>query len=51
MTVRKDEFARRRRQLMRMMGKGAIAILPAATEKQRNSDVHYHTGRTAISIT
>jgi Xaa-Pro aminopeptidase len=42
MTVRKDEFARRRRQLMRMMGKGAIAILPAATEKQRNSDVHYH---------
>jgi Xaa-Pro aminopeptidase len=42
MTLRKDEFARRRRQLMRMMGKGAIAILPAATEKQRNSDVHYH---------
>ena len=42
MTVRKDEFARRRRQLMRMMGKGGIAILPAATEKQRNSDVHYH---------
>ncbi len=42
MTLRKDEFARRRRQLMRMMGKGGIAILPAATEKQRNSDVHYH---------
>jgi Xaa-Pro aminopeptidase len=42
MTVRRDEFARRRRQLMRMMGKGGIAILPAATEKQRNSDVHYH---------
>ena len=42
MTVRKDEFARRRRQLMRMIGKGGIAILPAATEKQRNSDVHYH---------
>ncbi len=30
MTVRKDEFARRRRQLMRMMGKGGIAILPTA---------------------
>jgi Xaa-Pro aminopeptidase len=42
MTLRKDEFARRRRQLMRMMGKGGIAILPAAAEKQRNSDVHYN---------
>ena len=42
MTVRKDEFARRRRQLMRMIGKGGIAILPTATEKQRNGDVHYH---------
>ena len=41
MTVRKDEFARRRRQLMRMMGKGGIAILPTAVEKQRNNDVHY----------
>jgi len=42
MTLRKDEFARRRKQLMRMMGRSAIAILPAATEKQRNGDVHYH---------
>jgi Xaa-Pro aminopeptidase len=42
MAVRKDEFARRRRQLMRMIGKGGIAILPTATEKQRNGDVHYH---------
>ena len=41
MNLRKDEFARRRRQLMRMMGKGAIAILPTAPEKQRNGDVHY----------
>ena len=41
MSLRRDEFARRRRQLMRMMGKGAIAILPTAMEKQRNSDVHY----------
>ena len=42
MAVRKDEFARRRRQLMRMIGKGGITILPSATEKQRNGDVHYH---------
>ncbi len=42
MTLRKDEYSRRRRQLMKLMGKGAIAILPAAAEKQRNSDVHYH---------
>ncbi|MFO1394773.1 MAG: Xaa-Pro aminopeptidase [Steroidobacteraceae bacterium] len=41
MTLRKDEFARRRRQLMRMMGRGAIAILPAATEKLRSGDSHY----------
>ena len=27
---------------MKMMGKGGIAILPAAPEKPRNSDVHYH---------
>jgi Xaa-Pro aminopeptidase len=40
--MRKDEFARRRRQLMKMMGKGGIAILPAASEKPRNSDVLYH---------
>ena len=40
--MRKDEFARRRRQLMRMMGKDGIAILPAALEKSRNGDVHYH---------
>ena len=26
---------------MRMMGKGGIAILPTAMEKQRNNDVHY----------
>ena len=41
-TLRKDEHARRRRQLMKTMGKGAIAILPAAPERQRNGDVHYH---------
>jgi Xaa-Pro aminopeptidase len=41
-TMRKDEFARRRRQLMKMMGKGGIVILPAVPEKTRNSDVLYH---------
>ncbi|MCB1735407.1 MAG: Xaa-Pro aminopeptidase [Gammaproteobacteria bacterium] len=35
------EFARRRKQLMRMMGKGALAILPAATIKFRNRDAEY----------
>ncbi|HEY7754027.1 MAG TPA: aminopeptidase P N-terminal domain-containing protein [Steroidobacteraceae bacterium] len=37
----KDEFARRRRQLMRIMGRGAIAILPAAPVRLRNNDVEY----------
>jgi len=36
-----DEFLRRRRQLMRMMGKGSIAILPAALTRLRNRDVQY----------
>ncbi len=40
--MKKTEFDRRRRQLMRMMGKGAIAILPAAPVKHRNGDVEYH---------
>jgi len=40
--MKKTEFARRRRQLMRMMGRGAIAIVPAASVKQRNNDVEYH---------
>ncbi len=37
----KTEFARRRRQLMRMIGKGGIAILPASPEKIRNRDTSY----------
>ncbi len=37
----RDEFARRRRQLMRMMGKDAIAIVPAAPVRHRNGDVEY----------
>ena len=39
--MRKDEFARRRRQLLRTMGRGAVAILPAAPVRVRNGDVEY----------
>ncbi len=35
------EFARRRRQLMRMVGQGGIAILPAAPVRMRSRDVEY----------
>ena len=35
------EFARRRKQLMRMMGGGGIAILPAAPARTRSRDVEY----------
>lgn len=40
--MRRDEFARRRAQLMKMMGKGGIAIIPTAPERTRNNDVLYH---------
>lgn len=36
------EFAKRRKQLMRMMGKGGIAIMPSALVRTRNRDVEYH---------
>jgi Xaa-Pro aminopeptidase len=39
--IARDEFARRRRQLMRIMGRDAIAIVPAAPVRQRNNDVEY----------
>jgi Xaa-Pro aminopeptidase len=39
--LRREEFARRRRQLMQEMGPGTIAILPAAPVRYRNSDVEY----------
>jgi Xaa-Pro aminopeptidase len=39
--VGKEEFARRRRQLMRIVGRDAIAIVPAAPVRQRNNDVDY----------
>jgi Xaa-Pro aminopeptidase len=35
------EFARRRKQLARIMGREAIAILPAALVRHRNSDVEH----------
>lgn len=37
----KREFKRRRRELIRMMGAGSIAILPTAPLQIRNRDVHY----------
>ena len=39
--VPKDEFARRRRQLARIMGRDAIAIVPAAPVQLRNNDVEH----------
>jgi Xaa-Pro aminopeptidase len=35
------EFARRRRQFMRMLGRDAIAILPAAPVRHRNGEIEY----------
>jgi len=35
------EFMRRRRQFMRMIGKDAVAILPAAPVRHRNRDIEY----------
>ena len=39
--MNQKEFSRRRKQLMRMMGEGSIAILPAAHHAIRNRDVEY----------
>ncbi|MCG5494447.1 Xaa-Pro aminopeptidase [Ectothiorhodospira variabilis] len=39
--TQQKEFARRRRQLMRAMGEGGIAIIPAAPTRSRNHDVEY----------
>jgi Xaa-Pro aminopeptidase len=39
--ITRKEFGRRRKQLMRMMGKGSIAILPTASELIRNRDVEF----------
>lgn len=39
--MKSNEFARRRRQLMRMVGTGGIAILPAAPVRIYSRDVEY----------
>src|SRR5690606_23148627 len=39
--MNREEFARRRRQLMRMMGEASIAILPAAPVRLRSRDVEH----------
>tara|TARA_Y100001935_G_scaffold255579_1_gene269656 strand:- start:3757 stop:5073 length:1317 start_codon:yes stop_codon:yes gene_type:complete len=36
-----NEFKKRRKQLMQMMGENSIAILPTANEQMRNRDVHF----------
>ncbi len=37
----RKEFPRRRRQLMRMIGREGIAIIPAAPVRRRNGDIEY----------
>jgi Xaa-Pro aminopeptidase len=39
--MNQKEFARRRKELMRLMGSGAVAILPAAPVRYRNRDAEY----------
>jgi Xaa-Pro aminopeptidase len=39
--MNEKEFARRRKQLMRMMGRDAIAIVPTNPERPRNRDIMY----------
>ena len=39
--IKQKEYARRRRQLMKMAGEDSIIILQAAPSRIRNNDVHY----------
>jgi Xaa-Pro aminopeptidase len=39
--IDRKEFARRRKQLMRIVGSDGICIIPAAPERLRNNDSHY----------
>ena len=39
--IKPSEYQRRRKQLMRSAGEGAVLIIPAAPERTRNSDVLY----------
>lgn len=41
MSISRQEFARRRKELMGVMGPNSIAILPAAPERTRNRDVEH----------
>ena len=36
-----EEFAKRREQLIRMVGEGGVAILPAAPVRMRSRDVEF----------
>jgi len=40
-SVPRDEFARRRQHLMKLMGKDSIAVISAAPVRLRNNDVEY----------
>jgi Xaa-Pro aminopeptidase len=39
--MHRKEYAHRRRQLMRIIGKDAIAVVPAAPVRHRNGDIEY----------
>ena len=39
--IKQSEYARRRKQLMRMAGEDSIIIIRAASTRIRNNDVHY----------
>ena len=39
--IKQPEYAKRREQLMRTAGEGAIIFVRAAVERIRNNDVHY----------
>ena len=39
--MNRDEFAKRRKTLMRMVGEDGIAILPSAPVRTRSWDVQY----------
>ena len=42
MSISKQEFARRRKELMAMMEPNSIAIVPAAPERTRSRDTEHH---------
>ncbi len=42
MTITKQEFARRRKELMSMMEPNSIAIVPSAQEQTRSRDTEFH---------